>query len=576
MFVRKMLVVVCAAALNVSGQQTTPPEAKTTAAVEEVQGGTPKYVHPETPQQRKDRLGIPEDPGTNPDPNKHYWRYGHSQHIERFERKWAAYDQPEGYVRPVAQANVTFEIYQQNGTYVWCWVTDFEKPSAEVAEQKQIMQTNRYPQAILNFLTQERPQYSVLTPQPSGKTIHFRESSSGLPNRGSWRNSLAIADMNEDGCPDIVAPPERKGNGLPVIFLGDCKGGWRLWKEAKFPRTLDYGSVAVADFNKDGHQDLVFAVHLSGLFVFLGDGKGNFTEVSDGLPRDFPTRRVAVADIDGDGYRDIVAPSEGPTQGQNPNYGSLLGFLNRNKGKSWKQVIIADVSMKIGGDWISVGMFNRDRYPDMVVASVYFGSMNVVQMSTGPIRWQSLASNGDLLPSLSYYFASTSGKFAHSKLDDAVLSYVRYWPTDLDPKLVATPDQPEATNVDLLTFDSSGAKRIPIVRWAGHGGVWGMAQGDFDGDGNLDIFLVRDEPREAVILLGDGHGKFRTAKFDGLTLDPNRIYDVKVADLNRDGRPDVILMYETSTTTVFTEKDGSIHVFLNQGASDVVAPAPAK
>jgi hypothetical protein len=142
--------------------------------------------------------------------------------------------------------------------------------------------------------------------------------------------------------------------------------------------------------------------------------------------------------------------------------------------------------------------------------------------------------------------------------------------------LVPAPDLVEVTDVDLLTFDASGAKRMPIARWSGHVGVWGMATGDFDGDGNLDIFLIREEPKEALILLGDGHGNFRSAKVDGLTVDPNRIYDVKVADVNGDGRPDVILMYETTTTNVFTEKDGSIRVFLNTGVSDAAAPARAK
>jgi hypothetical protein len=35
-------------------------------------------------------------------------------------------------------------------------------------------------------------------------------------------------------------------------------------------------------------------------------------------------------------------------------------------------------------------------------------------------------------------------------------------------------------------------------------------------------------------------------------------------------------MYETTTTTVFTERDGSIRVFLNTGATDAAAPTPAK
>jgi hypothetical protein len=579
MLVRELLIL--AAFLlpaTASVAQTAAPQpapAVTTADVPP--GGMPAYIKPETPQQRKDRLGTQEDPGINPDPNKHYWRFGHSQHIERFERKWAAYDQPEGFVRPMAMVNIGFELYQQNDQYVWTWIRDPEPVAPGAAEQQQITPASRYNQATIDFLKRVQPQYAALAPTASDKVIHFREASTGLPNRGSWRNSLAVADVNEDGCPDIIAPPERKGNGMPVIFLGDCKGGWKAWTTATFPHALDYGSVAAADFNKDGHMDLAFAVHLSGVYVFLGDGKGNFREVTSGLPHDFPTRRVIIADLDHDGYPDLIVPNEGPTLSRNPMSGSVLGFLNRDKGMSWQQVEIASAAEKVGGDWVSAGDFNGDRYPDVVVASMYLGSTGVVRMSDGPKKWKPLVSDGDLLPSLSYYFASATGKFTHGKRDDAVISYVRYWPSDVDPRLVPQPDLLEVTNVDLLTFSGNGiAKRTPIARWPGHGGVSGMASGDFDGDGNLDFVVLRDEPRELDIFLGDGHGGFRTAKFDGMTIDPNRIYDVKVADVNRDGRPDVILMYETSTTSVFTEKDGSIRVFLNTGSTGAAAPPPAK
>src|SRR5439155_2430386 len=130
--------------------------------------------------------------------------------------------------------------------------------------------------------------------------------------------SIAVADMNGDGCPDIVAPPERGlANGIPSIFLGDCKGHWSFWKDVHWPFSLDYGSVVAADFNRDGKMDLAFGVHLTGVVVFLGDGKGNFTESNSGLPKDFPTRRLQVVDVDRDGYPDIVAISEGPSAVRN-------------------------------------------------------------------------------------------------------------------------------------------------------------------------------------------------------------------------------------------------------------------
>jgi len=98
--------------------------------------------------------------------------------------------------------------------------------------------------------------------------------------------------------------------------------------------------------------------------------------------------------------------------------------------------------------------------------------------------------------------------------------------------------------------------------------------GDFDGDGNLDIIYTRYDPREAVILLGDGKGGFTRATVEGLTLKSNSNYDVRVADVNGDGRPDIILMYESSGRFAFGEQNGAIEVFLNRGSAS--APAQAK
>jgi hypothetical protein len=581
MLVRKFTIAVAAvAALTTTASAQNAPAAPAPAQITaaSTEGGTPTYVRAETPEQRKSRLGTPEDPGLNPDPDKHFWRFGQSYHIARWTRREAVYDPADPTLVRHAYVNFKYEIYQQNEQYVWVWVVDpAEEKQTEETKTATAIDKSRWGADHIAYFKKVRPQFTALTPPASRKTMVFHLATDGLPQTGSWRNSLAVADMNGDGFPDLIVPPERKGNGMPQIFLGDGKGHWNLWKEVTFSHGLDYGGVAAADFNKDGKMDLVFAVHLNGVYVFLNDGKGHFAESDQGLPHDYPTRRVITTDIDGDGYPDIVVSYEGPTAlSENPDYAKVRAYLNRNRGKSWVPLNISDPAVRIGGDWLSVGDFNGDRVPDFIASSVFFGSWEVVQLSDGPKKWKPLASDGDLIPSLSYYVGSATGKFVKgSRLDDAIIAYTRYWPTDLDERILAKPPVEELTAIDRLVFTKGGAKRIPIMHWNGHAGVRGVATGDFDGDGNLDIIVSSEDPdhREAIILLGDGKGNFTKAPLEGLTLDENNLYDVKVADVNGDGKPDVILMYETMQIKrddflrmAVEDRQGSIKIFLNRGA----------
>src|SRR5947208_16338407 len=124
MFARKLMMILCAASASavLAQRPAAPPSApapQTAPAVAPepgvTEGGVPKYPKAETPQQRKERLGTVEDPGIDPDPAKLYWRFGRNQHIEKFDKRWANFENAEpGFVLPFALLNVQKEIYQVN------------------------------------------------------------------------------------------------------------------------------------------------------------------------------------------------------------------------------------------------------------------------------------------------------------------------------------------------------------------------------------------------------------------------------------------------------------------------------
>jgi hypothetical protein len=92
-----------------------------------------------------------------------------------------------------------------------------------------------------------------------------------------------------------------------------------------------------------------------------------------------------------------------------------------------------------------------------------------------------------------------------------------------------------------------------------------MANGDFNGDGNLDVAYAVSDSTDLTILLGDGKGGFKRIEAAGIKLPLQRTYDLLVTDLNRDKRPDVVVMFEAKQATSTSPRNGSVRVYLNQG-----------
>jgi hypothetical protein len=547
------------------------PTAKSSSSVPD--GGMPRYIRPETPEQRRDRLGTQEDPGINPDPDTLWFRFGRKYKIERFERSGAKYVEQPGYVRPLAFLNFTEEIYQENDKFVWVWMEELEPDTAADEADPEAPRGGYIPldEKQIAYLESIRGEFTPVDVAKSPVSVRFEKSSTGLPVDGSWRNSLAVADMNGDGHVDIILPPERAGRVIPSIFVGDGKGTWKFWS-TKWPSRLNYGSVVAADFNKDKHMDLAFGVHLSGVVIALNDGKGNFREVHRVI--NYPTRRVLARDVDNDGWMDLVALSEGPlARGTNLKalgFSNLRAYMNRGKGEKWEGVNIAQMGQRVSGDWLASGEFNGDQYPDFVGSNVYFNGVDTIYLSKGPQKYDLFAGGGEVIPFRSYYWANTAGHFSSRDRDDAIVSFSRRWVSRVDPNVVPAPPIENAAGIDRISWVNGTPKRTPIVRWGGPNAataITGLNQGDFDGDGNLDIIYSNRQTQSLNILLGDGKGGFRSAGVEGLELATNRHYDITIVDVNEDKRPDVVMMYEAESGTSFSRKNGKIEVFLNRGAS---------
>ncbi|MGH9443061.1 MAG: FG-GAP repeat domain-containing protein, partial [Thermoanaerobaculia bacterium] len=162
--------------------------------------------------------------------------------------------------------------------------------------------------------------FDSIVPARAKSGVRLVRAGGGLPEGGQWRQNIAVADLNGDGFPDIVASPDRVSSGATFyLFLGDGRGNFReqepviVEADGKPAKTnTGYGGVAVADFDGDGKPDIAVDSHEGGVHVFLQRKDFHFTPMDKGLPAKFSSQGIAAFDVDGDGKIDLIVSRDQP------------------------------------------------------------------------------------------------------------------------------------------------------------------------------------------------------------------------------------------------------------------------
>ncbi len=359
---------------------------------------------------------------------------------------------------------------------------------------------------------------------------YFEDLSRGLPtpeHRLSvdgcmWKTNPALGDVNKDGYLDIAAMP-RKGEWGIRCWLYDGKGGWIDSSKGLPAGFMGGGGAKFADLNKDGNLDLVVGTHCGvGVKAYFGDGTGNWTEASNGLKSSPETRDamdVAVADFDEDGNLDIAfAPYMG--------LAGIFIFAGDGKG-NWKRMQTTGLPAGCSARAMISADFNNDGHMD-IAASLGCGNVRTLD----PV-----------------WLNDGKGNFTNGSIGINVPRNGGTWG-------VATGDLNGDGNLDLV-FGGSLWPQMEMTQamqvYLGNGlGIWkrvemeqgdtvyrGVAIADLDGDGDLDIAGFAGISH-LVVYRGDGRGAFEIMKVKGVENLYLPSYGIAAGDIDGDGFADVV------------------------------------
>ncbi len=191
----------------------------------------------------------------------------------------------------------------------------------------------------------------------------------GSTPTGGQFGSVAIADFNGDGIPD-VAVANTTAN-LITILLG--KGDGTLTASPAAPSSTNSTTIATGDFNGDGVPDLVgINYHSSTATILLGNGDGTFTQKAPGPATGSSPTSIAVGDFNGDGKIDLAITGIG-IGAESLQTGTLTLLLSNGDG-TFTPTADSPISLPqpqdgtSGSGLILVGDFNGDGKSDLTIA----------------------------------------------------------------------------------------------------------------------------------------------------------------------------------------------------------------
>jgi hypothetical protein len=359
------------------------------------------------------------------------------------------------------------------------------------------------------------------------------------PLSGEGIVALAMADVNHDGKPDLIALEQSlTTNHFQVgIFLGDGHGGFTAKKSYPTGYTI---SLVVADLNDDGHPDVI----LSDGELLLGNGDGTF---KFGKPLPLPSNgnydvvSLVAADFNHDKKIDLAVVT------LTDQVGVFLGNGNGTlQPPTWYSGVYqcdAITTADLDGDG------NLDLVLGLQTGGGFAPSANVAG-GTGGLGVLMGNGDGTFRGALAYQTGATLNNYAYAIAD-----------------INGDGNQDIITPFSLLagngkgTFTVKTGTQFPGITGTNAGQI--IRTADLNNDTKIDAVVTTvTGTAEAKVFLNTGAGKFKA----GTALPVQNVIDVNIADFNGDKIPDLALLSYTSGSGI------AVHVLLGKGNGTFNSP----
>lgn len=366
---------------------------------------------------------------------------------------------------------------------------------------------------------------------------------------GQTPTAIAVGDFNGDGKTDLTVANSKSNN---ISVLKNISAG-----VVRFDARPEFGigsssflpySVAIADFDSDGRQDLITANNSSNNISVLRNLGAVGGIVRFNLPVEFPVGSstnpawVAVGDLDGDGKTDVVVA--------NSNSGSVS--ILRNTSASQGTISFAspvNFLTTASPRFVNVGDFDSDGKLDLAVVNYNSNNISILRNTSPAGGTISFAPKIDFGVNTNPTSLVISDFDGDAKPDIAVTNFI-------------------GTTVSVLKNTSSATGSIgfaPKVDFTVNSNPYSVTAEDFDGDGKFDLAVSNSSNNQYIVSVLRNTSTGGSVAFAPKIDTVMSVSDFSVlhgqlitGDIDGNGKQDIIGFNQNGTNLITVLKNNSV------------------